>query len=399
MRASGDNDGSTPRHILYGIPFVCVFSLILLSFGADFGHVGGHKPYKPRMAVSAPSDCSKGDLGCTLHKDFPSVEWTYTTLAGNPRVVVNVQAVPNFMMIVLPPKTDPGLSTTVARSGMHDSHVAYLMYRILGDRGESCRAAPGERHAPLVVDVGASLGTFTLIAASIGCRVLAFEAQPQLVTAMEASLALNEFGHLAEVVNMAVADDATHYVVPATSTGDVAAFTLEGRDEEEPDVALEAKRGNAVVESTRLDHVGMDGDVLLLKIDVGGDEDNAIRSAHGLLKAGKVHNLVVDIQTPPGPDAVPNPGGWLEVIEGLYAYGYHARVVTRTGNSPVPPEAPSGRLVLSRDLRPDDFDGLVEAFAAKGGHELLDGRSTRDGVLTLWFYKVRDPGHRHGHYP
>lgn len=44
-----------------------------------------------------------------------------------------------------------------------------------------------------MVDVGAHVGWFTLLAASYGCRVLAFEPQPHAHTFLNASIVLNGF--------------------------------------------------------------------------------------------------------------------------------------------------------------------------------------------------------------
>lgn len=55
------------------------------------------------------------------------------------------------------------------------------------------------------VDVGANVGYFTLLAASRGCRVVAFEPTPAVVVRLHENVALNGFDEVT-VVNAAVAD-------------------------------------------------------------------------------------------------------------------------------------------------------------------------------------------------
>lgn len=56
---------------------------------------------------------------------------------------------------------------------------------------------------PVVVDLGANLGAFSLLAASYGCRVIAVEADPTLVSALRQNLAANPWADVT-VVNAAV---------------------------------------------------------------------------------------------------------------------------------------------------------------------------------------------------
>jgi FkbM family methyltransferase len=56
------------------------------------------------------------------------------------------------------------------------------------------------------VDVGANMGYYTLLAASMGCPTIAFEPQPQLVRCVEASLEINGWSEDVYTVQAAVGD-------------------------------------------------------------------------------------------------------------------------------------------------------------------------------------------------
>lgn len=58
--------------------------------------------------------------------------------------------------------------------------------------------------APLVVDIGGNLGWFTLLAASLGCRVHVFEPIPFLYQNILDGLEINGFGHAVTAHQMVV---------------------------------------------------------------------------------------------------------------------------------------------------------------------------------------------------
>ena len=52
------------------------------------------------------------------------------------------------------------------------------------------------RPGSVMVDVGANIGTFTLLAASLGATCYSFEASPTVCATLRRNIALNEFGTL-----------------------------------------------------------------------------------------------------------------------------------------------------------------------------------------------------------
>ena len=81
-----------------------------------------------------------------------------------------------------------------------------IVHEILSGPDGCSRVDPSGR-PPLVVDVGAHIGWFTLLAASYGCRVLAFEPQPHAHPFLNASVVLNGFQRRVRALRAAVSDD------------------------------------------------------------------------------------------------------------------------------------------------------------------------------------------------
>jgi FkbM family methyltransferase len=146
--------------------------------------------------------------------------------------------------------------------------------------------------APVVLDVGANIGLFTVpvaaIAARAGGRVLAFE--PQRVVCQQ--LCANVFANRLDNVwafNQAAGAEVGTVDLPTfdySQTQNIGAFSLDGE--------LQRMRGlEAGLDRTKTDSVAMvtldsleiDGRVRLLKIDVEGTEIDVLRGGRGLLEA------------------------------------------------------------------------------------------------------------------
>ena len=88
------------------------------------------------------------------------------------------------------------LRTGYLSNSARDTHImnpsgSVLVHELLGRDAVCSRRHPDTGLPPLVVDVGAHVGWFSMLAASYGCRVLSFEPQPHAHPFLNASITLN----------------------------------------------------------------------------------------------------------------------------------------------------------------------------------------------------------------
>ena len=147
------------------------------------------------------------------------------------------------------------------------------------------------RPGDVVVDVGASIGVVALLAAKIGCRVLAIEAERANYDRLRVNIALNELQ--VEPLRLAITDYcgmATLYVFPPHRRGH---HTL-ARDA--------AAIATQTVECTTIDELltrkGIER-VDLLKIDVEGAEPEVFAGAAESLARGAIERIVFEISRAP----------------------------------------------------------------------------------------------------
>eukprot|EP00971_Amphidinium_carterae_P064668 1281463-Amphidinium_carterae.2 len=110
--------------------------------------------------------------------------------------MVMVDASPRFAVVTLDPKSDTRFSYQLHHLGYWEPGSTALLERTLARSRLATR---------VVVDVGANLGWFTLLAASKGASVIAFEPVPQHCRKLEQSVALNQFADRVVLVERAVA--------------------------------------------------------------------------------------------------------------------------------------------------------------------------------------------------
>ncbi len=84
-----------------------------------------------------------------------------------------------------------------------------IVHEILSGPDGCSKLGPNNK-PPLVVDVGAHIGWFSMLAASYGCRVLAFEPQPHAHPFINASIVLNGWQGRVRAIRAAVSDDTRH---------------------------------------------------------------------------------------------------------------------------------------------------------------------------------------------
>jgi len=169
-----------------------------------------------------------------------------------------------------------------------------------------------------VLDVGANVGYFSLVAAEaggIGARIFAFEPNPQMATLLRRTLALNGRSQV-ELVAAACGerDDKVelHLSPDPHNTGLSTVRHLAG-----------TKR--LTVNELRLDTFCAEHDVEpdLIKIDVEGAEDSVLRGAEGLLRRGIPKHVICEVW-----EATRS-----EVVSYMADLGYTAHAISPGGTS------------------------------------------------------------------
>jgi FkbM family methyltransferase len=156
--------------------------------------------------------------------------------------------------------------------GLHDYEEMAFLLHVLRER-------------ELFVDVGANVGTYSVLAAKVSrARVIAFEPIPSAADALRDNVALNEIGSLVEVrrtcvgasagaVQMTTGEDTTNHVV--AEPGDLA--------------------GTLTVPVETLDEALRGLAPLLIKLDVEGYELAVFRGASSVLASPELRAVLLEI--------------------------------------------------------------------------------------------------------
>jgi len=147
---------------------------------------------------------------------------------------------------------------------------------------EQCKKLDKNGKPPLVVDVGGNAGYFTTYAASMGCRVIAFEPFPHMMDFLELNVAINHFDGLVTPVAAAVSSETgLAYLEPVCTDAGLSHLSSGGGPSK---ISVRTVRLSDVIKE----------DVLLLKIDVEGFEDHVFKGMDELLANYKVKNIVCE---------------------------------------------------------------------------------------------------------
>ncbi|KAI8465888.1 MAG: S-adenosyl-L-methionine-dependent methyltransferase [Monoraphidium minutum] len=151
---------------------------------------------------------------------------------------------------------------------------------------------------PLMVDVGANIGWFTMNAAAAGADVVAFEAMSENALLVRTTLCENP--KLMEHVSLFATGLGTkrstcHMISGDGNVGD--GFSICDRDPQE-DIKRHAKGGEVYLlrgqmTTMRMDSL-LDDDVQILKMDIEGFELEALRGASGLMRRHNVWLMMVE---------------------------------------------------------------------------------------------------------
>ncbi|GFR45755.1 hypothetical protein Agub_g7170 [Astrephomene gubernaculifera] len=205
----------------------------------------------------------------------------------------------SFSLAYSDPKADFDVSYHLDGSGVVEAGISAIVYKLLSNRcmppaeeeGGSSTGSPSSRRRGLVVDVGANFGWFAVLAARLGCRVIAYEPVPLFRAFLELSVHLNHLTHLVDIrpyVVSHLSGRRLRMVVPARGIWGTAG--IEGLN---IDKAIEASQESISVPSVRLEEQVAEG-VLLLKVDVEGWEWAVLRGAAGLLQRHTVENIIME---------------------------------------------------------------------------------------------------------
>jgi FkbM family methyltransferase len=198
-------------------------------------------------------------------------------------------------------------------SGLVDAEWNFLQGASKEDITENC-IKPLLHPGSVFVDVGANVGYFTLLASTLGARVVAYEPTPSVFARLKENVALNGFQH-AELVNAAVMDK------PGTlslhlSGDDPEANSLFGDDtgDRGPCVHVPAISLDEDLAARGIDRVD------LLKIDAEGAEPFVLDGASRLLSSPHPPVIIVEVNAFTLKCAGLQPS---DILSRLEAHGYN----------------------------------------------------------------------------
>ena len=203
--------------------------------------------------------------------------------------VVRSATEPAFFMSTLDPAKDSHFAVDLGNRGMWEPDFTHLFNHAvtsvdIGDFDPSELA---------VMDVGGNLGWFSMVSASLGFRVVAFEPVPDHCQRFRQSIALNNFatqptptsGYVElneNIVSTRLSDTLKirRFMFGPSPT----AYVVDGNEKGDESNA-DGKSDDVVVKAVRADGAGIGGAkaVAAVKIDVEGCEIDALNSASGLL--------------------------------------------------------------------------------------------------------------------
>lgn len=137
---------------------------------------------------------------------------------------------------------------------------------------------------PLVLDVGGNIGMFTLYSLAMGCRVQSYEAIYDPYYFMTFSIHLNGFGKGAKVFNKGIDKEPGTIEITRDASRDwgVSGVGINSGTKEN-------------VETTAL-YLEIKEDLLLLKIDVEGFEDNVIEGLMPVFENYNIENILLEMK-------------------------------------------------------------------------------------------------------
>ena len=154
------------------------------------------------------------------------------------------------------------------------------------------------RSSDLFADVGANVGSYTILASGVvRCHTVAFEPDPLTAAALERNVNLNQIANLVEIRVAAVGE--RHGIVRFSTGLDTENHVVSAVDPSGRDVPIQTL-DQAFLDSGRIP--------ALIKLDVEGYEAEVLRGALALLAAPGLKAILTENRSPTVVDALRNAG-------------------------------------------------------------------------------------------
>ncbi|KAL4427805.1 hypothetical protein ABPG75_001894 [Micractinium tetrahymenae] len=192
-----------------------------------------------------------------------------------------------FYMAFTDPVKDVDVSSAIHHNALLEVGFTWAWHLNLK---EGCRK---DGKQALVLDVGANFGYYSLLSASMGCRVVAWEPVPYFAAYFKYALLRNNMTHAVQM-RFAIVSNSTGgeltIVVPNRGiwgTAGIGGKNIDGA------IKNEGGYDNVVRPVERVDSV-VHEDVLIMKIDVEGFEPSVLHGSRNLLLKHSVENIFME---------------------------------------------------------------------------------------------------------
>ncbi|KAL4449441.1 hypothetical protein ABPG77_007085 [Micractinium sp. CCAP 211/92] len=212
-----------------------------------------------------------------------------------------------FWMAYARAEKDWDVSSYIHQHTLYEHGHTWAWHNLLKD----CIDASLDKRDPLsrrlVLDVGANFGYYSLLAASMGCRSIAWEPVPYFAAYFKYALLRNNMTNAVQLRETIAGSEGGNLTVLAALTREWGAAGVDGANLR-PEVRVDGELRNVTRPVERLD-ASVQQDVLILKVDVEGHEASVMQSAKQLLLQHEVKHIFLDYS----PGVAEKRGDWRAV--------------------------------------------------------------------------------------